>query len=73
MKDKIKAYNKISQAINSSKNELHLQTCSVMIGVFSMRFNDDSMKELLKNEMDSKRSKILVRRSRFEDVLMINH
>jgi hypothetical protein len=59
MKDKIKAYHKISQAINSSKNELHLQTCSVMIGVFSMRFDDESIEALLRDAMDSKHRQIL--------------
>lgn len=59
MKDKIKAYHKISQAIHSSKNELHLQTCSVMIGVFSMRFDDESIEALLRDSMDSKHREIL--------------
>ena len=59
MKDKIKAYHKISQAIQSSKNELHLQTCSVMIGVFSMRFDDESIEALLKDSMDHKHREIL--------------
>ncbi|HEY0029901.1 MAG TPA: hypothetical protein VGC65_04005 [Bacteroidia bacterium] len=64
MKDKIKAYHKISQAIHSSKNELHLQTCSVMIGVFSMRFDDESIEALLKDAMDCKHQEILGRRMR---------
>lgn len=64
MKDKIKAYHKISQAIQSSKNELHLQTCSVMIGVFSMRFDDESIEALLKDAMDKKNKEILEKRFR---------
>ena len=72
MKDKIKAYNKISQVINSSKNELHLQTCSLMIGLFNIRFNDESMKAILKNEMDNKR-RTLMKRSRYKDALVTNH
>ncbi|MEW6468848.1 MAG: hypothetical protein AB1458_07990 [Bacteroidota bacterium] len=65
MKDKIKAYNKIRKAIHSSKHELHLQTCSIMIGVFSMRFRDASMEALLKEEMDNKDQKIRSKYSRF--------
>jgi hypothetical protein len=71
MEDKINAYNKISLAIKSSRNELHLQTCSVMIGVFAMRYNDESMKALLKDEWIKKRKK--VRASRFKDVFVINN
>jgi hypothetical protein len=71
MKEKINAYNKISRAIKSSRNELHLKTCSVMIGLFNMRYNDEHMKDFLKEELDDKRRKI--KTSRFEDVLMVNH
>ena len=71
MKDKIMAFNKISLATKSSKNELHLQTCSVMIGIFAMRYNDESMRALLKDQLDNKRKKI--RRPRFEDAILINN
>jgi hypothetical protein len=64
MKDKIRAYHKISQAIHSSRNELHLKTCSVMIGVFRMRFDDESIEALLKDSMDHKNQEILERRFR---------
>ena len=64
MKDKIRAYYKINQAIHSSKNELHLKTCSVMIGVFRMRFADDSIEALLKDAVNSKNQEILARRFR---------
>ena len=65
------AFNKISLATKSSKNELHLQTCSVMIGIFTMRYKDESMRAILKDELDNKRRKI--RCSRFEDVLLSNN
>ncbi len=59
MKDKIRAYYKISQAIKSSQNELHLQTCSAMIPVFRMRFEDESIEALLKDSMGHKHRQIL--------------
>ena len=71
MKDKIRAFNKISSAVKSSKNELHLKTCSVMIGLFNMRYNDERMKAFLKNELDNKRKRI--KSLKFEDVLLVSH
>jgi hypothetical protein len=58
MNKKIKAYHKIRRAIHSSKHELHLHTCTVMIRVFSLRYKDESMKALLKEEIDSKRQEM---------------
>ena len=58
MKDKIKAYHKISQTIHSSRNELHLKTCSLMIGIFSMRFKDESIEALLKDTIRNKKKEI---------------
>jgi hypothetical protein len=58
MNKKIKAYHKIRRAIHSSKHELHLHTCSVMISVFILRYKDESMKALLKEAMDSKKQEI---------------
>jgi hypothetical protein len=55
MNKKIKAYHKIRRAIHSSQHELHLHTCSVMISVFSLRYQDESMKALLKEEIDTKK------------------
>ncbi|MFL5764126.1 MAG: hypothetical protein ACJ77K_09305 [Bacteroidia bacterium] len=64
MKDKIKAYYKISQAIHSSKNELHLKTCTVMVGVFRMRFDDASIEALLRDAITNKNQEILQKRFR---------
>ena len=71
MKDKIRAFYKIIQATQSSKNELHLKTCTIMIGLFSIRYKDESMKAFLKEELDAKRDKI--KRVRFENVLVVNY
>jgi hypothetical protein len=68
-KDKINAYNKIRRTILGSRNELHLQTCSIMIGIFTLRFNDENMKDLLKYEIDHKRNEILTSRKKYEKVL----
>lgn len=62
MKDKIRAYHKIRRTIRGSRNELHLQTCSIMIGIFSMRFKDESIIDILKHEIESKREELLARR-----------
>jgi hypothetical protein len=64
MKDKIKAYYKINQAIHSSRNELHLRTCSVMVGVFQMRFGDESIEALLNDAITNKNQEILKNRFR---------
>lgn len=69
MKDKINAYHKIRRTILGSRNELHLQTCTIMIGIFVMRYKDESMKTLLKNEIENRRSEILSQRSRYKKVL----
>jgi hypothetical protein len=59
MKNKIRAYHKIRRTISGSRNELHLQTCTIMIGIFAVRFNDDSLTDTLKNEIDMKREELL--------------
>ncbi len=62
MKDKINAYHKISLTIESSRNELHLKTCSLMISVFSVRFKDPSIEELLKECVRNKKKQIIEKR-----------
>ena len=51
-------YDKIMDNIASSKNELHLRTCSVMIGMFQMKFVEESspvvQKEIKMLEVDLK-------------------
>jgi hypothetical protein len=59
---KIRAYHKIRRSIRGSRNELHLQTCSIMVGIFSVRFNDESIIDILKHEIDSKREELLTRK-----------
>jgi hypothetical protein len=60
-----KYYDKISSNIESSTNELHIRTCSTMIGMFSMRFIDDedinhiqNFETMLKDELDIKANKL---------------
>jgi hypothetical protein len=62
MKDKIRAYHKIRRTINGSRNELHLQTCSIMIGIFGVRFKDDTILDMLRQEIDNKRDELLAKR-----------
>jgi hypothetical protein len=69
MKDKINAYHKIRRTIQGSRNELHLHTCSVMIGIFIVRYKDESMRVLLKNEIENRRNEILSRRTLYKNVL----
>lgn len=69
MKDKITAYHKIRRTILGSTNELHLHTCNIMIGIFIVRYKDESMKTLLKNEIENRRNEILSRRARYKNVL----
>jgi hypothetical protein len=69
MKDKINAYHKIRRTIQGSRNELHLQTCTIMIGIFTVRYKDESMRVLLKNEVENRRNEILTRRTKFNNVL----
>ncbi|HEX8516262.1 MAG TPA: hypothetical protein VF868_08685 [Bacteroidia bacterium] len=69
MKDKLNAYHKIRRTIQGSRNELHLHTCNIMIGIFLVRFNDESMRLLLKNEVEQRRNEILSQRARYRNVL----
>jgi len=69
MKDKLNAYQKIRRTIQSSRNELHLQTCTIMIGIFTVRYKDESMRVLLKNEIENKRNEIVASRSKLKNVL----
>jgi hypothetical protein len=69
MKDKLNAYQKIRRTIQGSRNELHLQTCTIMIGIFTVRYKDESMRVLLKNEIENKRNEIIASRSKFKNVL----
>jgi hypothetical protein len=69
MKDKINAYHKIRRTIQGSKNELHLQTCTIMIGIFTVRYKDESMRVLLKNEIENKRNEILAFRTSYTRIL----
>jgi hypothetical protein len=69
MEDKIRAYHKIRRTIRGSRNELHLQTCTIMIGIFSVRYKDESMRILLKNEVENKRNEILAKRAKYNNVL----
>lgn len=68
MEDKIKAYHKIHKAIYGSKNELHLQTCITMVEVFDAKFNDESMKALLKDEINNKRQRMFSKYLKYEEV-----
>ncbi|MCW3072916.1 MAG: hypothetical protein JWO44_2806 [Bacteroidetes bacterium] len=68
MKDKINAYHKIRRTIQGSRNELHLQTCTIMIGIFTVRYKDESMRVLLKNEVENKRNEILTLRTKYKNV-----
>lgn len=61
-KDKISAFHKITRTIQGSRNDLHLHTCSIMIGFFLLRFKDEELKMALKNEMDLKRGQIMANR-----------
>lgn len=45
-------FNKIMSNIVSSKNELHLRTCTVMIGMFSMKFIDEK-EPIIKRQIES--------------------
>lgn len=58
MNKKINAYYKIHRAINSSKHELHLHTCSIMLSVFNLRYQDSSMVTLLQDQMDMAKSRM---------------
>jgi hypothetical protein len=69
MEDKIRAYHKIRRTILGSKNELHLQTCTIMIGIFVVRYKDDSMRVLLRNEVENRRNEILAKRAKYNNVL----
>jgi hypothetical protein len=69
MKDKLNAYHKIRRTIQGSRNELHLQTCTIMIGIFTVRYKDESMRVLLKNEIENRRNEILSQRARYKNVL----
>ncbi|MDF2436666.1 MAG: hypothetical protein K0Q95_1042 [Bacteroidota bacterium] len=69
MKDKINAYHKIRRTIQGSRNELHLHTCTIMIGIFIVRYKDESMRVLLKNEVENRRNEILTKRSRYTNAL----
>ena len=62
MQDKIRAYHKIRLTIHSSRNELHLKTCLLMIGIFNVRFKDDSIDALLKDEIRNKKKEIIEKR-----------
>jgi hypothetical protein len=66
MEKKMRAYHKIRRSIRGSRNELHLQTCTIMIGIFAVRFKDEPMKILLKNEVENKRNEILEKNVAFE-------
>lgn len=48
------AYDKIQRSILSSKNNLHLTTCAVMIGMFSMKYEELELELNLKNELDKR-------------------
>lgn len=69
MKEKITAYHKIRKTIQGSRNELHLQTCTIMIGIFTVRFKDESMRVLLKNEVENKRNELLALRTKYKNVV----
>ena len=73
MQNKIKAYHKIRRAIYGSRNKLHLQTCSIMIRVFSVRFHDESMEALLKDAMEKKNSEMNSRRLLADEALLANN
>lgn len=62
MTDKTTAYHKISQTIHSSKNDLHLKTCSLMMGIFSVKYKDESIDALLKDTIRNKRKEIIEKR-----------
>lgn len=68
MKEKITAYHKIRKTIQGSRNELHLQTCTIMIGIFTVRYKDESMRVLLKNEVENKRNEIMTLRTKYKNV-----
>ena len=68
MEEKMKAYQKIRKTINGSRNELHLQTCTIMIGIFAVRYKDESMRNLLKNEMENRRNEILAKKTSYNKV-----
>jgi len=51
MASNIECYEKISKNIFSSKNKLHLDTCAVMIGMFSMKYIDEK-EPLIKRQIE---------------------
>ena len=52
MASHVECFNKIMSNIVSSKNELHLRTCTVMIGMFAMKFIDEK-EPILKRQIES--------------------
>jgi hypothetical protein len=61
MASNTECYNKILRNIVSSKNELHIKTCSVMIGMFSMKYIDEKepkVKELIESQEVSLREEL---------------
>ena len=52
MASNAECYEKICRNIVSSKNELHIRTCSVMIGMFAMKYIDEK-EPILKREIEA--------------------
>lgn len=58
MDEKQKAYEKIVRCIESSKNKLHIDTCTSLIAMFVFQFDDEEQELELKFKLDEKAQKL---------------